>query len=423
MPSMGSMVTRDELYALVWAEPMLRIAERYGVSSSYLARVCSNLKIPRPARGYWAKLAVGKAPKKPELPPALPGDEISWTPGTLTALVKRKATTPGRKVRGEKKSRGQPNGDDGEHLLIRDARPHFNGAGHKSRNGYLKPSKRNLLDIVVTEPLLASALDLANGLFLALERRGHRVVLGSSNEQIFRPTLDPRDSPNKQPYNDNLWSPGRGTLVYVRGTPVGIIVYELTEATLMHYMAGQYIRDSDFKLLKKLSGGQTTWTSTQDIPSGRLGIVVYASCYDRQWMQCWKEPKASLFEKSVLSLARKIESVQPEAEATLNEGRARYEQSKIDWEVSRKKRAAEELERKRQKAIVESREDLMRIVLAFERADQTEKALSRLNKAAENLNESEKSRFSALLAEAKLLLGPEPTIQSFLAWKTPSERS
>jgi hypothetical protein len=80
------MVTRNELYALVWAEPMLRIAERYGVSSSYLARVCSNLKIPRPARGYWAKLAVGKAPKKPELPPALPGDEISWTPGTLGHL-------------------------------------------------------------------------------------------------------------------------------------------------------------------------------------------------------------------------------------------------------------------------------------------------------------------------------------------------
>jgi hypothetical protein len=30
---------REDLYALVWKEPMLKIAGRFGVSSSYLARV------------------------------------------------------------------------------------------------------------------------------------------------------------------------------------------------------------------------------------------------------------------------------------------------------------------------------------------------------------------------------------------------
>lgn len=32
-------VTREDLYEQVWREPMLRVAERHGVSSSFLARV------------------------------------------------------------------------------------------------------------------------------------------------------------------------------------------------------------------------------------------------------------------------------------------------------------------------------------------------------------------------------------------------
>jgi len=54
-------VTREDLYELVWREPMLRVAERHAVSSSFLARVCSVMNVPRPPRGYWAKLEFGQA--------------------------------------------------------------------------------------------------------------------------------------------------------------------------------------------------------------------------------------------------------------------------------------------------------------------------------------------------------------------------
>lgn len=56
-------VSREALYEMVWSEPMLRVAARFGVSSSYMARVCTLLNVPRPESSYWAKLAVGKAPK------------------------------------------------------------------------------------------------------------------------------------------------------------------------------------------------------------------------------------------------------------------------------------------------------------------------------------------------------------------------
>jgi len=58
---------------------MLKVAARFGVSSSYMARVCTLLNVPRPARGYWARLAVGKAPKQSALPKPQTGDLLEWS--------------------------------------------------------------------------------------------------------------------------------------------------------------------------------------------------------------------------------------------------------------------------------------------------------------------------------------------------------
>ncbi len=55
------MTSRKELYNLVWSKPMTKVAEQFGVSGSFMARVCAALRVPRPERGYWAKLAVGRA--------------------------------------------------------------------------------------------------------------------------------------------------------------------------------------------------------------------------------------------------------------------------------------------------------------------------------------------------------------------------
>lgn len=75
-------VSREELYALVWSKPMLEIARRFGVSSSYMASVCQHLNVPRPPRGYWAKVAAGKSLGRiPALPPPLPGNDQLWARG------------------------------------------------------------------------------------------------------------------------------------------------------------------------------------------------------------------------------------------------------------------------------------------------------------------------------------------------------
>ena len=72
-------VVREKLYEEVWAEPMLKVAARYGVSSSFLACVCTRMRVLRPERGYWPNLLSARRPAKPPLPDALPGDEPEWS--------------------------------------------------------------------------------------------------------------------------------------------------------------------------------------------------------------------------------------------------------------------------------------------------------------------------------------------------------
>lgn len=60
---------REELYRLVWSEPMSKLAPRYGLSDRGLAKLCHRMAVPVPPRGHWAKLAHGKNSTQPPLPP------------------------------------------------------------------------------------------------------------------------------------------------------------------------------------------------------------------------------------------------------------------------------------------------------------------------------------------------------------------
>lgn len=70
---MSHMFFRQELFDLVWSEPTRTIAKRLGISDVGLAKACRRADLLLPPRGYWAKLAAGKAMKKPQLPPRGPG--------------------------------------------------------------------------------------------------------------------------------------------------------------------------------------------------------------------------------------------------------------------------------------------------------------------------------------------------------------
>src|SRR5436305_1121986 len=60
--------TREELHALVWSEPMSKLAKRFGLSDVGFAKACRRANIPLPNRGYWAKCEAGKSVIQAALP-------------------------------------------------------------------------------------------------------------------------------------------------------------------------------------------------------------------------------------------------------------------------------------------------------------------------------------------------------------------
>ena len=211
------MVGREELYRLVWAEPMIKVAARFDVSGSYLARVCEAMNVPRPPRGYWTKLTVGKAPPQRPLPEARPGDPLHWSrEGGPRPAPRPRFAAPPRTSTQVRIPR------DRTHGLVRGAKEHFLNSRSADEETYVKPYKKLLVDVTASKAALDKALEFANDLFNGLEAAGHRVVIAPAGETLSRAEIDEREVPRKERnvyYHRGTWSPHRPTIVYVGTVP------------------------------------------------------------------------------------------------------------------------------------------------------------------------------------------------------------
>lgn len=62
---MATILTRRELFDLVWSKPVTKVAGELGISDVALHKICERHRVPTPGRGYWAKLAAGKDVARP----------------------------------------------------------------------------------------------------------------------------------------------------------------------------------------------------------------------------------------------------------------------------------------------------------------------------------------------------------------------
>ena len=85
--------SREELFALIWERPATEVARKLGISDVALGKLCRRLQVPKPPRGYWARVASGKTPRKPPLPAYR--TEIE---GRLRKQVKSKSQVPVSKL-------------------------------------------------------------------------------------------------------------------------------------------------------------------------------------------------------------------------------------------------------------------------------------------------------------------------------------
>ena len=62
-------LTRQQLFDLVWSEPLLTLSKKYVISDVGLRKMCVRLSIPLPRIGHWAKQPTHR-PAPGKLPPS-----------------------------------------------------------------------------------------------------------------------------------------------------------------------------------------------------------------------------------------------------------------------------------------------------------------------------------------------------------------
>ncbi|WP_321369873.1 hypothetical protein [uncultured Draconibacterium sp.] len=174
-----SIFTREELYEMIWKEPLSKLAKRLKVSEEGLKQTCVRHKIPRPNRGHWSKIKFGKSVLIPELPNYDSCETISLLEidmehlnidskrGKFLALQKqivkehlKMLKVPKRLINPEKEIK----------ICIENSKDD----NYKTREGFYWFGG-DKLNIKVTKPHLNRAFCLMDSFLKILKNRGHKI--------------------------------------------------------------------------------------------------------------------------------------------------------------------------------------------------------------------------------------------------------
>ncbi|HEY3349027.1 MAG TPA: hypothetical protein VGM13_04575 [Thermoanaerobaculia bacterium] len=406
-------VTRETLYEEVWAEPMTKVAARYGMASNLLGRICDRLKVPCPSRGYWAQVKVGKAEPRPPLPLARQGDEVVWFHGygeRRYAVPHTDRPAPDYLARAKKHP-------DSLHPLVADTQADFEN-GRVTREGYLRPAKRTLPDIFVPKTSLERALSVLSDFFWQLERAGHTVVFAPRDEIYLRPFVNHHGGKDElQSYE--RWMPERPTLVFVAGVAFGLTLFELAETVEGAYVNNEWVPLT--AVPKRGRWANPYYTSSRSMPSGKFCLRVYSPYSGVSWEKRWQENAAGDLKKVLSAVVKELEAASPSIVIEVAEAAHRREEEVRRWEAERKEWEIRETARKKAEAEKESRQDLLAIVQKWSLACQIEAFFKDLERRTAESDEASRTELSSRLSRARALLGGIDALAHFEEWASPEE--
>jgi hypothetical protein len=412
-------ITRDDLYAQVWSEPATKLAKRFDVSSSYLARVCEGLNVPHPPRGYWARKAVGEKIPIPPLPPAGPGDPVEWEKGVGVPERLPALELPVPASKSAKNTAPRPT----RHPLVTAWREFLEEASPNKLN-YMVPRKKNVLDAFVTKPIIPSTADTLNALFIELEVRGHHVQLAVDHHH--RPPVDIAQRvirENQYSETADKWQPGRATVVSMREAIIGLTMFELTENMRVRRAAsGRVVRIKDLPPVRRYAPQSPDETDeTEDMATGRLVLRAYLPVHDASWTKEWTEASPGDLLTMATAIADALEQAAPDIATQLKAAKERARQRQEESEKQWRRYQAQERGRKHREAQKEAREQLRAIVDRWRRAISFEAFLTELSRRANALEDEEREALETKIEAARELMSGPDAIDRFLEWDPPPD--
>ena len=174
-------LTRIELYDLVWSTPMSSVAKGLAISDVGLAKLCRRHGVPHPGRGYWAQKSAGKAVERPKLPAPPPGvpDPIHFRiPETLSDAEAAPEIPAEVKEWIEREERPEnrihvPVRVHAYHPLLVKVKQALEAASWDSRGA--RVSRRDGFEVSVAPRSVRRACLILHALVTALEKRGFRL--------------------------------------------------------------------------------------------------------------------------------------------------------------------------------------------------------------------------------------------------------
>jgi hypothetical protein len=176
-------MTREQLYSLMWKEPVSSVAKRLGITELIIRKACKEMQIPLPYNGYWGKMKFGKEVIPEELPSGYRGkgivnfssdksrneEELSFArpidilrkeierDKRLNLVVPKQLTNPD--------------------ILIQDVKKHWDSPEKFGYPNSVFPSGLNNINMRLSTHTVERSLRIMDTIIKALKTRGHRIIV------------------------------------------------------------------------------------------------------------------------------------------------------------------------------------------------------------------------------------------------------
>ncbi|MFK3780951.1 hypothetical protein [Agrobacterium sp. NPDC089420] len=418
-------LTRSELFRKVCELPLSKLGPELETTGTALAAICKQYQIPYPGSGYWTRKSLGLAPDLPILPEG-PDDTIEIATRVVTPRkprAPRSEAAPSTKIKSGPKHRRSEH-----HSLLFGVEEHFRKTRAADKGEFLRPWKRLLPDIISSQEMLPQALTIANKLYLAFSEVGVNVQIAAAAENLSRIQIEEREVELKdRKYGrysfGTIWAPDRPTVVFIDNVPIGLTVTEMTERVTMRYVNGDYYRE-DSKLVRSLKSWQLThsWTTEQDLPSGRFRIVAYSPKRGVDWTHQWQDSESEEVSNKIPEIVQALRATKGKLLAMML--------AEDEAEVKRKKEQEEEWERYRRRedarqaeqALQTSQKQLAEIIDSWGRTIVVERFFADAEARLEGSDEGRKQRLKERLALARQMMGSVDPLDFIDNWQAPEDR-
>lgn len=219
-----TILTREDLYHLVWEFPMTEIAKKYNISDVGFRKLCIRMNIPFPKIGDWSKIRSGHFVKRPSLPAVhsgrdhveleeRPNDKPVKQPSELDILIKQ--------ISKEKLPFKVPERLIKPDQLTIDARKSLEILTNPNHPG-MALTAPGQLDIRVTPGNAGRALRFMDTLIKCVRARGYRyevsaagnfIIIGDISLRVNFRERTSRVRVLDRPFQDYEWRPN-GKLVF-----------------------------------------------------------------------------------------------------------------------------------------------------------------------------------------------------------------